>query len=252
VTDAATILKRIFAEGHKPAREMERGMYLPGHAVSFPTSKVPSRLIRCRSVLMADGLVHLDTDPNVVQLSPYPMETNYWSTRDEKTPSKRKHIADVAIKFRDDRVIFVDYVTMREQADRPFFWRRKAERARHYREEFDCAYSVLDERSIRIEPRMANLRLMWTHRQLPTEPPSLALAREALRHAKLPTSIQSISDSARVSRQAIRWSKDEKPVLIEETNLIFSAVMQLAMRGEVRLDLGKPLTMDSIVHEVTA
>jgi hypothetical protein len=29
-------------------------------------------------------------------------------------------------------------------------------------------------------------------------------------------------------------------------------VMQLAMRGEVRLDLGKPLTLDSMIYEVAA
>ncbi|WP_258719370.1 hypothetical protein [Neorhizobium sp. SHOUNA12A] len=38
-------------------------------------------------------------------------------------------------------------------------------------------------------------------------------------------------------------------MLLEETNLIFTAVMQLAMRGEVRLDLGMPLTLDAMVYE---
>jgi hypothetical protein len=251
VTDAAAILEDIFSDNHKPVRKIGHGMFEPGRAISFPTSKVATGIVRARSLLMADGLLHLDTDPNVIQVSPYPMEIGYWSTLDEKTPAKRDHIPDVAIQLRDESVVFIDYVTVRGQNDTPFFWRRRAERVRHFRDQLGCTYAVHDERSIRIQPRLSNLRLMWSHRQRPTEPPSLSLAREALRRTKLPTTIRAISDNAAFSRQAIRWAEDEVPVLLEETNLIFTAVMQMAMRGEVRLDLGKRLTLDSTVYEVT-
>ncbi|CDN57696.1 Hypothetical protein RG1141_PA08640 (plasmid) [Neorhizobium galegae bv. officinalis bv. officinalis str. HAMBI 1141] len=78
---------------------------------------------------------------------------------------------------------------------------------------------------------------------------SLAHARETIRNSKLPTTIRTISDQTTFARQAVRWSDDDDPVLLEETNLIFTAVMQLAMRGEVRLDLGMPLTLDAMVYE---
>jgi hypothetical protein len=201
---------------------------------------------------MADGLLHLDTDPNVVQLSPYPMEIVYWSTHDGKVPVKRDHSPDMAIMLRDDRVLFVDYIPYQEQNDNPLFWRRVAERKRHFHEELGCDYAVHDERSIRIEPRLSNLRLMWTHKARRTEPTSLAHARETIRSTKLPTTIRSISDQAAFVRQAVRWSDDADPILLEDTNLIFTAVMQLAMRGEVRLDLGTPLTLDAMVYEVAA
>lgn len=246
------ILEAIFAEGHEPAYTVGRGMYDRGRAISFPSSKVISGIIRARSTLMADGLLHLDTDPNVIQLSPYPMEIAYWSTRDGKTPVKRDHIPDMAIMLRDDSVVFIDYIPLIEQTDTPFFWRRVAERKRHFEEELGCAYAVHDERSVRIEPRLSNLRLMWTHKARRAEPMSLAHAREAIRNSKLPTTIRAISDQAKYARQAVRWSADDAPVLLEETNLIFTAVMQLAMRGEVRLDLGLPLTLDAMIYEVAA
>lgn len=246
------ILSTIFDDKHKPAHTVGRGMYEPGRAISFPTNKVPSGVIRARSTLMADGLLHLDTDPNVVQLSPYPMEIAYWSTHDGKTPIKRDHIPDMAIMLRDDRILFLDYISMNEQADTPFFWRRVAERKRHFQDELGCAYAVHDERSIRIEPRLSNLRLMWTHKARRTEPTSLAHARETIRNSKLPTTIRTISEQAAFAHQAVRWSDDDDPVLLEETNLVFTAVMQLAMRGEVRLDLGKALTIDAMIYEVAA
>jgi hypothetical protein len=253
VADAnAALLEAIFADRHKPLREIGHGMYGRGHAISFPTNKVPSGVIRAHSTLMADGLLHLDTEPNVTQLSAYPLEVVYWSTKDGKTPEKRDHIPDIAAKLRDDSVVFIDYVPWNEQLDTRFFWRRVAERARHFREEFDCVYVVHDERSIRIEPRLSNLRLMWTHRARRTEPPSVAHARQIIRQAKLPVTIRTISDKADFARQAILWEGDDAPTLLEETNLIFTAVMQLAMRGEVRLDLGKPRTLDSMIYEVTA
>lgn len=251
IPDPKAILETIFSEGHKPVRKVGRSMYGTGHAVSHPSSKVASGIVRARSPLMADGLLHLDTDPNVVQLSPYPLEALIWSTIDEATPEKVEHIPDIAIMLRDDRVVFIDYVPVGEQRATPFFARRVAERVRHFRGELDCAYSVLDESTLRIEPRLSNLRLMWTHRQRPTEPRCLADAREALRRTPLPNTIRSVSEAAAIARQAIRWEGDELPTLVDETNLVFTAVMQLAMRGEVRLDLGRPLTLDSTIYEVT-
>lgn len=249
---ASDLLNTIFADGHKPVRKVGRGMYHGGQAISFPTNKVASGIIRARSNLMADGLLHLDTDPNVVQLSPYPMEVAYWSTFDGETPAKRDHIPDMAILLRGGDVVFIDYVPMLEQIDTRRFRNRVVERVRHFREEFDAAYVVHDERSVRIEPRLSNLRLMWTHRARRTEPASLAHARQAIREAGLPVTIRSISDKAGFAHQAIIWEDDEAPTMVSETNLIFTAVMQLAMRGEVRLDLGKRLTLDSMIFEVAA
>jgi hypothetical protein len=101
------LLETIFADGHKPVRKIGRGMYHGGQAISFPTNKVGSGIVRARSNLMADGLLHLDTDPNVVHLSPYPMEVAYWSTFDGETPAKRDHIPDMAILLRGGPVEIV-------------------------------------------------------------------------------------------------------------------------------------------------
>lgn len=245
------ILEAIFSDAHVPVRKVGRSMYGTGHAVSHPSSKVPKGIMRARSPLMADGLLHLDTDPNVVRMSPYPLVALHWSTDDNVTVFKREHIPDMAIELADGSVVFVDYLSRAEQAATPEFQRRVAERIRHFGDEFGCAYQVLDERTVRIEPRLSNVRLMWTHRERETEPRSLSHAREALRRTPLPNTIRAVSDNADISRQAIRWAGDELPTAVEETNLVFTAVMQLAMRGEVLLDLGRPLTLDSTIHEGT-
>jgi len=251
VIKAAALLQMIFADGHKPVRKVGRSMYGTGHAVSHPSSKVASGIVRARSPLMADGLLHLDTDPNVVRMSPYPMSVFYWSTNGDETSVKREHIPDMAIKRGDGTVVFLDYVSSVEQAATPRFQLRVAERLRHFGEEFGCGYQVLDERTIRIEPRLSNVRLMWTHRERETEPRSLSHAREALRRTPLPNTIRAVSENADISRQAISWAGEDLPTAVDETNLVFTAVMQLAMRGDVLLDLGRPLTLDSTIHEVT-
>ncbi|TAW06610.1 hypothetical protein ELI25_29515 (plasmid) [Rhizobium ruizarguesonis] len=165
----SALLEAIFAGRHKPLRQIGHG---PGHAISFPTNKVPSGVIRAHSTLMADGMQHLDTDPNVVQLSAYPLEVAYWSTKDGTTPDKRDHIPDIAAKLRDDSVVFIDYVPWNEQLDTRFF-------------------------------------LMWTHRPRRTEPASLTHARQIIREAKLPVTIRTISDKADFARQAILWEGDD-------------------------------------------
>lgn len=247
-----SILDTIFSKGHQPEKLVGRGMYHLGQAVSFPTAKTWSGIIRARSLLMADGLLHLDTDVEVVQLSAYPMTVSYWSTRDGKTPVKRFHTPDLAIRMRDGTVTFIDYVTINEQRAKSYFSRRHAERIRHYQDELGCAFAVHDERSVRIEPRLSNLRLMWAHRSRPTEPTSLAHAREAIRAVNLPSTIRRISEMAKFTRQAVHWEDDDEPVCLEGVDLIFTAVMQMAMRGEVCVDLGKRINLDSIVYGAAA
>ncbi len=252
IPDPKAILETIFSEGHKPVRKVGRSMYGTGHAVSHPSSKVASGIVRARSPLMADGLLHLDTDPNVVQLSPYPLEALIWSTIDGVTPVKVEHIPDMAILMRDDSVAFLDYVEFAAQKTTPGFRRLVAERVRYFQGELGCAYSVLDEHEVRREPRLSNVRLMWTHRSRPTEPQSLTHARQAIRATRLPATIRSVFEASGIGRQAIRWVGDDAPTAVKETNLLFTAAMQLAMRGEVRLDLGRPLTLDSTIYGVTA
>lgn len=249
---ATSLIETIFSAGHNPVRKIGRSMYGTGHAVSHPSTKSPTGIVRARSPLMADGLLHLDTDPNVVRISPYPMEALIWSTTDGVTPVKTEHVPDVAILTQDGSVTFVDYVEVSEQRKTAGFRRLVAERIRHFQGELGCAYAVMDELEVRREPRLSNVRLMWTHRSRPTEPQSLSRARQAIRTARLPATIRSVFEASGVGRQAIRFAGDGVPTALRETNLLFSAAMQLAMRGEVRLDLGRPLTLDSTIYGVTA
>ncbi|MBZ7924394.1 hypothetical protein LAC81_27075 [Ensifer adhaerens] len=236
------LLKEIFADGHSPVREIGRR-----RRISFPTDKASTGLIKAHSPLMADGLLHLDTDPKVVRLAPYPVGISCLSRLDGSATGNSDYIPDIAILLRDHSVVFSDFVPLTEQVD-SCFSARVAERVRYFRNRLDCAYSVLDERSVRIEPRLSNLRVMWSHAARGTEPTSLARAREVVRRARLPATIQAISETAEFVHQSIRWSSQEKPVLLKETNLIFTAVMQLAISGEVRLDLGKPFSLRSVVY----
>ncbi|MFS8147638.1 hypothetical protein [Rhizobium sp. BR 249] len=246
----AARLRKMFSENHEPAMVVGKKRYHPTLPVPFPTTKAPKGLIRARLPLMADGLTHLDTDPRVVAISPYPLAAHYWATGDPEKPEKREHVPHVAIEMRDQTVVFIDYIPLTRQKLEPWIARRTRDLKAHFREQFERDYIVLDERHLWVEPRFSNVKLMWQHKSRVGEPPSLITARAAVRAARLPATIDQIWRNAGSPRLGFRWEGEASAIELRQANPIFTAVMQLAMRGELRLDLGQPLSMSSVVRRI--
>jgi len=95
--------------------------------VHFPTAKCAHGLIRARSPLMGDGLMHIDTDPQVVGLAAYPTTFTYVSGNERGELANRELIPDLVILFKDRSTAFVQFVSFKEQHSRPLFQRKVEE-----------------------------------------------------------------------------------------------------------------------------
>lgn len=250
-TDSAlAILEGLFSANHEPVFDPPKRVQHRTLPVEFPTRKCPAGGVRCRSPLMADGLLHLDTDPNVLAISPYPLIASTWVEIEPGVEDRLEHFADVAIRRRDSSVVFLKYESYEIQKERPWLENKARVLADYYRDVLGCAYRVLNETSLRIEPRLSNLRTMWQHREVRSQPSQLDRVRDALLAHPTPVSIHTLWEDVGRPALAIWWEGDSTPTHLSGPNPVFTAVMQLAMLGEVRLDLGQPLSMQSLVTRV--
>jgi hypothetical protein len=251
VEPSHAFLARLFTDAHEPVFYPPKRVHHPTLPVEFPTNKTPKGTIRCRLPLMADALVHFDTDPNVVALAAYPLKAVVWIDTGRGAGKHVDHIADIAVKQRDGKVVFMDFEPLKIQKERGGRERKTLALKAYYREVFGCAYSLLDERSLYIEPFMSNIRWMWRHKENRTHADHNLLrdAKEVLRSTRLPATIGQIAEKAAFPGYGVIWEGDATPTPLPDPDRMFTAIMRLAMRGEVRLNLGQPLSMQSVVYK---
>lgn len=245
-----TVLNSLFSAQHEPVYYPPKRVRHKMLPVEFPTRKCVSGSIRCRSPLMADGVLHLDTDPDVVAISPYPLTAEAWIEIEPGVEDRLHHFADVAAKRRDGSVVFLKYENFYMQEERPWHANEAKALADYYLDIFGCAFRVLNEASLHIEPRFSNLRQMWQHREVRSQSVDLDRVRNAIASLSHPATIDDVWQYLGTPQHAVIWEGDETATTLPQSNPVFTAVMQLAMRGELRLDLGKRLTMNSLILKV--
>lgn len=245
-------MKHIFTEPYVPGRTVKdraRHPTLPG---VFPTRKATTPWIRTRLPLMADGLIHLETDPRVVRIAVYPPKLEYSVWNDTSRRSKVRAVSpDVAVQEDDGHVTVIEYVPVAIQDERKGFAERVRVLREIYREEHDCGYAVHSELSLRIEPRMTNLRRQYEH-SFVDDRPALEAVRDALYKQGLPSTIGAV-------RAAVSLPPPVYEVLagngetafsraLNEIDRHFTALMQLAHHGEIEIDLSRPYDDRSVVR----
>ncbi|TBY68952.1 hypothetical protein E0H51_31580 [Rhizobium leguminosarum bv. viciae] len=237
-------MKHIFTEPYTPGREIKdraRHATLPG---VFPTRKAATPWVRTRLPLMMDGLVHLETDPRVISIAVYPPKLQYSVWHDLRSRSKIREVSpDVAILEDDGYVTVVEYVPVAIQDERKGFAERVETLKHIYAEEYGCAYAVHSELSIRIEPRLTNLRRQYEH-SFVDDRPALETVRDALYRMTLPTTIGDIRthvDLAPPTYLVLGHDSDEVRYSrrLDTIDRVFTALMQLAHVGEIEIDLSR-------------
>ncbi len=234
----------IFGPDHKPEKVYEPRIRHRNMRGRFPTEKCRSSgTIRTRLPLMLDGLIHLDTDPDVVAIAAYPKTFHYLSADTEGEVVGRSHTPDVGVRRRDGSVVFIDYVPYRLQEELHWIGQRTTELRLHL-EQYGVTYAVHDERSIYIQPRFNNLNLMFGHKPLPYQHAGIAETSRAIMRQPLPSTIGELCKKSSPNALVARW--EDEPVssfrIVPEVNVVFTACMQLAYRGKIELDLSRPFS----------
>lgn len=245
-------MKHIFTGPYEQGRTVKdraRHPTLPG---VFPTRKAATPWVRTRLPLMADGLIHLETDPRVVSIAVYPPKLEYSVWNDLSRRSKVKTASpDVAVLEDDGHVTIIEYVPVAIQDERPGFVERVRVLKQIYREEHGCGYAVHSELSIRIEPRMTNLRRQYEH-SFVDDRSALVAVRDALYRGGLPSTIGAIRTAVSLPPPVYHvLAENGDPVFSRTLNEIdrhFTALMQLAHKGEIEIDLSRPYDDGSAVR----
>jgi hypothetical protein len=229
----------LFTHAHIPEWKPAWGSLYPTLPVTFPTDKASGGEVVARLPLMADGLVHIDTDPEVTAIAAYPMTVEYMAPRRYNTAVKREHRADVAVLRADRSVVFIDYVPVNEQVRKPWLFTRTRVLRDFYAARYGSAYAVHDELSLYARPLFPNLKAMWAHKPTPLDPPGVKLVIRTLRRYRYPARIGAL-------KRAVQADADLRAVRAElehdGVDLAFTAIMQMCFGGELSIDLSRPFS----------
>ncbi|NTE55802.1 hypothetical protein G6M78_12050 [Agrobacterium tumefaciens] len=232
----------VFSDANEPKKEIKPGtryITLPGW---HPTRKSVRGIVRTREPLMADAMIHIDTNPFNMAVAEFPVSVGYRTA----SGKYRERVPDLAVRRRDGSVVVIDVMAFYVQ--RHLGW--PEHRTRAMREAFadlGAHYQLLDERTLHMRPLIDNLRIMWRHKRLACQQAWIdELAAEVLR-LPLPTRIGAVMRTVKHNALLGRWGDDDEWKLVGEVNPAFTAIMQLAMEGKIGINLRVPFSQFSVI-----
>lgn len=241
------LLESVFSEEHQPlvtfaARKMGKSRE------KFATLKCRSaKSIVYRNRWMHNALVILETDPDVVALSHYPVTIRYIATDlDQKTVWK-DHVPSLAVMRKDGGISFHDFL---HDEDAGAAASRTREIALSLREDFDAEYVVWTATEILAQPRFFNANLIWAHRSSKAHILVSGSLEQDILQQEFPASIREIAD--RLDTPMNDRGRDGDSDAVGDTprygiNLVFSTCLRLAADGRIQLDTATQITTSTII-----
>ncbi|OCP19674.1 MULTISPECIES: hypothetical protein [unclassified Ensifer] len=231
-----------------PRRKMHAA--LPGIA---PSLKVDGGYVRTRLPLMLDGMLHLETNPVVARIRPYPIRIEYASSQTSEMFKMREHTFDLGVELRDGRRIYIDYEPLAIQQERRWIKDRTERLQDVARRELGADYAVHDERTLHIQPRFANIKIMYQHIRV-KDHDALMVVRRVLAQMDMPTNVAAVRKEAKLRglRFEVTDLSGQAAVFVrnlDEVDRVFTAIMQMAVMGEVCIDLARPFSDASLLSE---
>ncbi|MFC6791759.1 hypothetical protein ACFQE0_20480 [Methylobacterium komagatae] len=189
-----------------------------------------------RSLLERDLRTLLGANPDIAHYAVEPHELTYFIPDGRGGQEKHVYVPDVVCRYRAGSVVVID-AKARFIAELPAWTRRQPHIEEAYRLDHGVAFLTLDEAEIRAEPRLSNAQIMERHRYIVPDAVALLRVRDALVTLGLPTTIAAVVRAARLN---------DRPGECRA----YTAVLNLALAGEVALDLARPLSFQAEIREV--
>lgn len=221
--------------GLKPVRRIKAKTKRISRPGRFATSKTFVREpIRTESVLEMDGLAHIETNPRYKWIAPQPHRLTFHVNGPDGSTRVDTYVPDLAVLTVDGKVVILDFkwswlrALPEWKAVEPII--REA-----YRVDHGATFTVLTEEHILVEPRRTNIAIMLLHRPPAEDPAAIAAVRGAIGRLSLPSTIGAIRDASGL-------------VTDGERDPAFSALVELAISGEVGLDMSQAFDDRTTVH----
>lgn len=224
------------ARGCKPVRKIakkSRRISRPGIFASDKT--LNGRAVRTESILELEGLAHIEVNSAYVRVAPQPHTLTFHVEAADGSTEVHTYVPDVAVETRDGTVIVVDF---------KWSWLRKRPGwadvepiiRTAYALDHGVTYRVLTEEHLLVEPRRTNVAIMLMHRAMVADPAAITAVRSAIASLGLPRSIGDLRSASGLIPDG-------------PTDRAFSALTELAIAGEIRLEMSRALGDDSLVSQ---
>jgi hypothetical protein len=213
--------------GAEPVRQIKPRSHRRTMTGWFPTRKGTLPSLRTDSLLELGGLAQFEVNPDCVLMATQPHHLVYHEPRADGGTTRRVYTPDAAIQMRDGRVIVVDF-KIAEYTRLPYWQALEPILAEAYQRDHGIAFRTITDEMIGIEPRKTNVSIMLMHRCVTEDTEAMVAVQSVLARTPLPTTIGAIKSHVALPSCA-------------HVDRTFSVIMELAIRGEIRLDLGVPL-----------
>jgi hypothetical protein len=180
------------------------------------------------SLLERDFQTILCADYRIHQYGVQPHTLTYWTPNANGSRTKHTYVPDFVARDKEGRVMIIEvkasYFTTLS------YWKS---REPYIKEAYDldhgAPFLLFTERDIRIQPRLANFEIMLRHRGPPDDPQAEQTVRDILRILNGDTTIGEVCAQGRLPAPP-------------GADRCYTAIMRLALRGELSLDLSKPFS----------
>ncbi|MGK7062665.1 hypothetical protein AB4853_40005 [Bradyrhizobium sp. 1050_B9_N1_2] len=186
-----------------------------------------------RSLLERDLRTLLSANPEIQSYAIEPHTLEYFIPTPIGSHEKHTYVPDVVLRYRDHRIAVLDAKAL-------FFTTTKAwlkcepHITAAYNVDHNVPFVVLTEGTIRLEPRLSNCEIMKRHRYIVEDSAALIRTREVIASIDLPTTIESVTHAARINSP-------------EGSIRVYTAIMNLALAGEINLDLSTPFSIRTLL-----
>jgi hypothetical protein len=163
-----------------------------------------------------------------------PHQLVYSEPQSDGATIRRIYTPDLALLMADQSIVVVDFKVAKYA--KTASWIEKAKLIKEaYGRDHGVIFNVITDEMIRVEPRRTNIGIMLMHRAVVRDHEAEWRIWEAIAKLGLPATIGAITETCGLVHPS------------PNVDRAFSAIVNLAIRGEIALDLGKPLGSQSIV-----
>lgn len=229
------MLRTGFEPDHDPLEKLKHIIGAGAIASTVPRGKFTTELPKLRRPLTVDAAIHFATDPSISAIALYPIEIQLEGRH-------KPHVPEFGLKMAGGTLCYIDVIPLPIQEELPWIARRTSELKATIFDRYSASYSVLDERDLWIEPRMSNLRIMYSHLNSDDKRAVWAV-RDAIHRIPMPASIADVRAASDLEPFDFVYRDDDgREVSRERMDYVdrtFTAVMQLAADGEIDIDLSR-------------
>jgi hypothetical protein len=191
---------------------------------------------KCLGVPVFDSLLERDfqsllcADSRVDAYAVQAHQLTYWTPGLGGAFKQRLYTPDIVLRRQGGQMAVIEVKA--EAFTRDSYWREREPYIRRaYKQDHATDFVVVTERVVRVQPRLSNYEKMLRLGARLHDPVALAAVRDALSSTSPNSSLGEICDATLLTQNRLPRA--------------YSALMSLALKGEVVLDLDRPLSLST-------